>query len=494
MTYRRRLTLIVAVSVGVAIAIAAVVAYLAARSELRGQFDDSLRQQASLAGGPGADGAPPPGEPPQNPSNAPDASGSGGNAGGPAPPDGSGTGQSQLRIPPLPDQDVGRPVFVRVIDSSGNVQSRGSADLPTPSGSEIASITADGAQLSNFESNGADLRVITAPGPDGGVIQIARSLSSIDDLLSNLRTVLFLVTMAGIAISALIARAIANRMLAPVSRLSEAAEHVSATEDLSARIEVRGEDEVAQLGNRFNTMLGRLERSRRALDSAHSEQRQLIADASHELRTPVTALRTNIELLSRGEALGEHERGRVLDAASSQSEELGGLIGDLMDLARGEAPNETVEPVPLDDLVGEAVARARLHAPDVAFELDAQPCVVEAAPERIARALNNLLDNAAAHAGGGPVEVDVAELPASDDGVGEARVSVRDHGPGLSAGEETRVFDRFYRGRDGRVRPGSGLGLAIVKQVAESHGGSVGAGSAPDGGAVFELFLPSFKA
>ena len=456
MTYRRRLTLIVAVSVGIAITVVAVVAYLAARSEVRGRVDAGLRDQAPLVGGP------PTGEPPPIGGAGPGQVGTQG-AGGPVP-----APQGRIRVPAVPDQDLGTPVFVRLIGRDGSVRTRGDADIPAPSESEIKQVQDGGPQFTDYQSEGQNLRVITAPAPDGGVVQIARSLGPTDDVLSNLRTVLFLVTMAGIAISALIARFIAGRMLAPVNRLSAAAEHVSATEDLSSRIEVAGGDEIAQLATRFNTMLGRLERSRDELDSAHEEQRRLIADASHELRTPVTALRTNIELLSSGDRLPPQERSRVLTAALSQAEELGGLIADLMDLARGEAPNEEIESVRLDELASEAVQRARTHAPGVEFVLRTEPSLVEAAPERVARALNNLLDNAAAHSGDGPVEVLV----------GPGSFSVRDHGSGLREEEAERVFDRFYRGRDGRSRPGSGLGLAIVRQVAEAHGDSVGARSA----------------
>jgi two-component system, OmpR family, sensor histidine kinase MprB len=155
------------------------------------------------------------------------------------------------------------------------------------------------------------------------------------------------------------------------------------------------------------------------------------------------------------------------------------VIGDLMDLARGEAPDVDAEPVRLDEIAAASVERARRHAPGVSFHLDAEETVVVGAPDRLARAINNLLDNAAEHADGAPVEVSVA------DGV----VRVRDHGPGIDEGAAERLFDRFYRGPEARRRPGSGLGLAIVRQVAEAHGGTVTAANADGGGAVFSLHL-----
>ena len=223
---------------------------------------------------------------------------------------------------------------------------------------------------------------------------------------------------------------------------------------------------------RFNAMLARLQASQ-------GQQRQLVADASHELRTPVTSLRTNVEVLRDAPAMDEADRHALLDDVVEQAEELGNLVADLIALARdGETPPAT-EDVRLDELVAEAVVRARRHAPAVYFTLRAEPCLVSAAPDRIGRAVNNLLDNAAQHA-------DRVEVTVTADGV----VTVRDHGPGVPPEDVPLVFDRFYRGATARGRSGSGLGLAIVRQVAESHGGSVRVESPEGGGARFVLALP----
>src|SRR5207245_3400237 len=135
----------------------------------------------------------------------------------------------------------------------------------------------------------------------------------------------------------------------------------------------------------------------------------------------------------------------------------------------------------LDTLVAEAVERARHHAPGLVFDTELAPTIVAAVPDRLDRAVSNLLDNAIKWSpDGGPVEVRVA--------AGE--VSVRDHGPGIAAADLPHVFDRFYRGGGARNRPGSGLGLAIARQVAEAHGGSVAAEPADGGGARLFLRLP----
>jgi two-component system sensor histidine kinase MprB len=261
---------------------------------------------------------------------------------------------------------------------------------------------------------------------------------------------------------------------APVARLTRAAEHVSETGDLSMRIEETGsDDELRRLAASFNEMLAALERSVGA-------QRQLVADASHELRTPITSIRTNVDVLASGAALDPGERERLLADVRDQLEELTTIVNDLVELARdGERPTELGE-VRLDEVVANAVASFRRLARDVDVETELEPTVVAADGVRVDRAVRNLLDNATKWSPPrGRVEVTVRD----------AAVTVRDHGPGFPDEDLPHVFDRFYRSTAARGKPGSGLGLAIVRQVATSHGGWVRAENAPDGGAVVRLQL-----
>jgi two-component system sensor histidine kinase MprB len=291
-----------------------------------------------------------------------------------------------------------------------------------------------------------------------------------------------LVSGGGIALAAVLGGLASRSLIAPLAKVTEAARHISETEDLGRRIDVRTNDEVGDLARRFNAMLDTLAASRAALDESMRAQRRLVADASHELRTPITSLRTNLEVLMDEGRLGAQERTRALRDVTAQIEELGALVGDLIELARGDEPAAAVvEEVRLDHLVAEALERARRHAPDVSFDASLEPVVVAGAPDRLARAIGNLLDNAAKHTRPG-TRVHVAV----DGGV----VTVRDHGDGIAEEDLPSIFDRFYRGADARGRAGSGLGLAIVRQVAETHGGRVSAANAPDGGAVFRLELP----
>ena len=159
---------------------------------------------------------------------------------------------------------------------------------------------------------GEHVRVLTVGLGDGGALQIGRSLEGTDDVLSNLRIVLFLVALGGIGLAALLARRIADRIIAPITGLTQAAEHISDTEDLSRRIDEGGDDEVGRLAARFNAMLATLEASRGELADSVRLQRQLVADASHELRTPVASLRTDIEVLRENLDLPDAERRRCL--------------------------------------------------------------------------------------------------------------------------------------------------------------------------------------
>ena len=207
-----------------------------------------------------------------------------------------------------------------------------------------------------------------------------------------------------------------------------------------------------------------------------------MADASHELRTPMTSLRTNIEsCATRSAELSEERRPSCWTPWRPRLDELGGLVNDVIELARGDRPRRS-RAVHVDELVGDALDRASRHAPDTLFRPRLDDTVVLGAASRLSRAINNLLDNAVRwNAPGAPIEVSLSQ------GV----LRVRDHGPGVPAEELAHVFDRFFRGAHTRAQTGSGLGLAIVRQVAEDHGGAVGVANAPGGGAEFTLTLPT---
>jgi two-component system, OmpR family, sensor histidine kinase MprB len=436
------------IAVGIAVVLAACVCYIVVRDQLRGQVDSALRVQATAVQ--------------QHPDIHSLLPGIPANAGGPAP-------------------------YAQLLLADGTVLPV-EGDITLPAGASEVAVAAGnaGAFLTDVHVGGSHLREITfsIPGAIRGLpvaVQLARPLSTVDNVLHKLRFILVVLVLGGIALAAALGRLAARRVLAPLAEVADTAQHISETEDLTSRIKVHADDEVGQLATRFNAMLERLETSRTQLDESVRAQRQLVADASHELRTPVTSLRTNIELLLEHDQLDREERRRMMSDVVTQTEELSALVGDLIELGRGDLPADSAEDVRLDQVVAESVHRAERNFPQVRFRTNLEPVLIEGMPDRLGRAVNNLLDNAARHSPPeGLVEVDVDE----------AGVRVRDHGAGVAEPDLPYVFDRFYRGASARGRQGSGLGLAIVRQVAEQHGGSVSAANAPDGGAVFTLQLP----
>jgi two-component system sensor histidine kinase MprB len=544
MSFRRRVVLLAAGAVAAAVVLASVVVYVVTRDELRGQIDASLRQKVT-PGKPQAvqvraeyvskaqaaklvkegkspprmftqhGGAVPTGEPADQSGSvagrapgakrtppgvgAPDGtsvtvwSGS-----GPSPasglsllgdpnlltanpellaslPLGSTAGRTAVKVV-IPAQKLGgAPGYAQLVQSDGQVlRSDGSGPglKVTPATRAVAAGERP-AFFSDATVAGTQVRMLTAP-VAGAVLQVALPLTDVNGTLAHLELVLAIVCIGGIALAAALGLLVSRAALIPVRRLTGAAERVTQTQDLGHRIPAGEGDELGRLAASFNTMLAALERSR-------SAQRRLISDASHELRTPLTSVQANVDALAAGERLSGDERARALASAQAQLRELTVLVGDLVDLSKTEVEEIEVEDVRLDLAVAGILERARLHAPACVFVLDAEPCLVRAAPGRLDRAVANLLDNAVKWGPpNGPVEVRVRG----------GSVEVRDHGPGIAPEDLSRVFDRFYRAPAARGLPGSGLGLAIVRQVAETHGGAVHAANDPAGGARLTIELP----
>jgi two-component system, OmpR family, sensor histidine kinase MprB len=388
------------------------------------------------------------------------------------------------KLPPNPQQVRG---YQQVVEANGRVLARSVPDITLPVDPRTLQLAHKGGEpfFRNVNVSGVHMRVLAAPFGTNRAAELALPLSEVDSLLSRLRLILVLVVIGGIALAALLGRLVAGAAVQPLKHLTQTTEHVALTQDLSGRIDPAGEDEIGRLASSFNAMLDALERSMTALDASVDSQRQLVADASHELRTPVTSLRTNIELLQQlGPQMGAEEHRRVLDEAVEQLEDLTRLINDLIDLARGEEPSAEVEDVRFDILVEEAAQKTRVRAPSTPLQMDLSPAIVEGVPARLERAVGNLIDNALKYS---PPEAPV-EIALHD-----KELTVRDHGPGIAAEDLPHIFDRFYRGAEARGRPGSGLGLAIVRLLAAQQGGAVTAEPAPGGGTLMRLRLPGLE-
>src|SRR5262249_30598876 len=239
-----------------------------------------------------------------------------------------------------------------------------SGSLPPAKNALDVAKTGHGARFNDATIGGHDYRVYTIPVQDQGgntyALQVARSLGEVNNTLHRIGIFLFLIAAGGVAIAGGLGLAVAQTALAPVRRLTQATEHVTETQDLSERIEVRSEDEISRLATSFNTMLAALEESARS-------QRQLVSDASHELRTPLTSLRTNIEVLARDRNMPDDEREKLLNDVVAQLSEMTALVTELVELARGQTHPQKAEDVRLDLLVDEVVAAPRRDFPQVAF-------------------------------------------------------------------------------------------------------------------------------
>jgi two-component system sensor histidine kinase MprB len=369
-----------------------------------------------------------------------------------------------------------RDVFMQLVDGDGEVVTTFN-DRPLPVTAEVLAV-ARGERDEVFfdaEVDGASVRVYATDAGDGTALQVGRSLAEVDDALRQLVLALIAISVAAVALAALIGRIVAAAAAAPVHRVAEAAETVARTGELSHHITVPGGDDLGRLATSFNTMLD-------ALSESLAQQRQLVADASHELRTPLATVRTNVEVLARADELPAEERAELIGDTVAQIGELTRLVGDLVELARGDGQEEAFTIIDLDELTRSIVEVVGRNHPSIVFRVDGDPSPVRGAPGRVARAVSNLVDNAAKWSPPG-AEVEIV--------VRDARVVVRDHGPGVDPVDLPYVFDRFYRSPEARTMPGSGLGLAIVKQVADSHGGTITATAAPGGGALFVLQLPA---
>ncbi|MFE0434562.1 ATP-binding protein [Streptomyces nigra] len=390
-------------------------------------------------------------------------------------------GPARVRLPPY----AGGGRLVRVVLSDGSVRTP-AGQPPLPPVSEQAGRVARGLSADLMESDDSDedgYLVFTLRAGDGAV-QVARAAD--DTPVNRFGFGMLLIGLLCVAGGAVVGRAVARTGLTPIDRLTAAAVRVAHTRDLDAGIPDEGGGEIRRLIQSINEMLAALRDSRRA-------QRLLAEDAAHELKTPLTSLRLNVELLIRldrrgtlDSALPAESRTRLLDDLGAQVAELGTLVAELTDLARGDVSDENTELLDLADVVGAAATRARSRVPDIEVALDVTSVWVSGRPAALERAVLNLIDNAGKWSPADrPVQVRLRAEGAS------AVLEVDDAGPGIDAADVPRVFDRFYRADSARALPGSGLGLSIVQRVVDAHGGRVTVARSARGGALLRVGLPA---
>jgi two-component system, OmpR family, sensor kinase len=332
------------------------------------------------------------------------------------------------------------------------------------------------------------VRASADPGSNGYILIVATSLGSVDSTLHRLILVESLVTLAALLGVGLLGLWVIRVGLRPLTEIGATAATIAAG-DLSHRVAREDErTEVGRLGLALNTMLAQIETAFHASETSERKLRRFVADASHELRSPLAAVRAYAELFSRGAAQRPADLERSMAGITRESERMSLLVEDLLLLARlDEGRPLAREPVELQAVVAESVETARTLEPERAISVLLEDATVVGDRDRLRQIVDNLLANVRAHADpGASVEVTLERT-------GElVRLSVADTGPGMTDEQAEHVFERFYRADPSRARTagGAGLGLAIVAAVTEAHGGRASAATAPGGGAVFLVELP----
>jgi two-component system sensor histidine kinase MprB len=467
------------VAVAIAVIAVAVSAYAGTRSELQGQLDTSLTHLVNpLLVNAGVATRP-----------MPDANRGEGPPGFGAGPGFRGRGLTRndcdqgLGLDNARGGGFGGPQgYVQLVSPDGKVclASGETTKLPVDGAVKALARSGSGHYLTDVTVGGIHLRVLVYGAGRFGAVQVALPLTQVDDALSHQLLLLIIIAAAGIALAGLLGLLVARTALAPIARFTRQTEAIAANPDRldSGRVDVQGGDELARLAQTFNNTLD-------ALESSVAAQRNLVADASHELRTPIATIRANLQLMRDEELLSPSDRDALRRDVIEELDELTALVGDVVELARGAKLGGDPAEVRVDQIVSAAVDRARRRSPQLTVTAHVEPTLVYGEGDRIARAVANLLDNAAKYGQtGGSIEVTLAG----------GTLGVRDHGPGFHQEDLPFVFDRFHRARDARSQPGSGLGLAIVRQAAEAHGGFVRAANAAGGGALLQVgFGPTLE-
>jgi two-component system sensor histidine kinase MprB len=477
MSLRWRLGLAAGLAVALAVVAVAVSAYAGTSSELKSQLDNSLQ---GITGSILAHG-PPPGF------QSGGGHGSGLSSTGVFNP-GGGDGHTTDPDEGLGLGDRGRPAFGGAAGTLVLVRRDGSTFAPPgqsqtiPVGSRARGLAASGSghYFTDMEVNGTDIRVLATGIGWRGALLVALPLTDVNRALDHQLPLLILIAAGGILLAAFLGALVARTALSPIARFTRQTEAIATRPELldQQRLDAAGKDELARLAQTFNRTLDALETSVQA-------QRNLVADASHELRTPIATIRANLQLMRDEKLLSPDDREALRADVIDELDELTALVADVVELARGTKPPAEPGDVRLDEIVSAAIERTRRRAPQITVKAALEPILVRGEGDRIDRAVNNLLDNATKWS---PPEGTVEVM------LHEGELTVRDHGPGFKEEDLPFVFDRFHRARDARSKPGSGLGLAIVRQAAEAHGGYVTAQNAPDGGALMRIgFGPAVK-
>jgi heavy metal sensor kinase len=389
----------------------------------------------------------------------------------------------------LPSLNLAGNVYAQAWDRSGQLRASNIPDLRQPF--DPVSMQSSTPVFSEVNLQGIHLRVLSVPLVVGerpiGKLQLASNLRLVDATMHTLVTVLVIGSLIAMGVTALVVWLSTRRALAPLEAVTQTALQITRADDLSRRILYQGPpgDEVGQLINAFNQTLARLE-------NLFNTQRRFLADVGHELRTPLTVIKGNAELLRR---IGSPDE-ESLEGIENEVDRLTRMVGDLLLLAQAESGKLPLDRrlVELDTLVLEALQQMRVLARERRAlklgEIDqVQVCGDQ---DRLKQVLVNLIGNALQYTpAGGEVVVGLGKS------AGQARLTVRDNGPGIPEEDLAHVFERFYRGEKARTRSrdgkGYGLGLSIAYWIVRNHEGRIEIDSQEGQGTTFCVWLPLAK-
>ncbi len=348
---------------------------------------------------------------------------------------------------------------------------------PIPSKGAFGLLTAGGQRWRTY------IQPLYERGTLVGYIEAAMPLGRLDDSVRVFRLVLLVIGMVGLITAVGGSGMLAGRALRPITQMVGAAQSITRSRDFSRRIDVPPQqDELGRLATTLNTMLANLE-------DAYRAQQRFVADASHELRAPLTAILGNLELICRQHSMPESERDEALAEARREAERLSRLVADLLALARADAGiSIKQQPVELDSVVLDAFRTAQQLAKGQRLALEPfEPIRVIGDADRLQQLILILLDNALKYT---PADGAIAVgLRCSNQ---HAEIIVRDTGVGIAETDLARVFERFYRADPARGRDpgGTGLGLPIARWIAEEHGGTINLASELGHGTIVVVRLP----
>lgn len=443
MSLRWRISIaLAALAMGVA-ALAALGAYVATADQLRSSFDGSLSARAAELG------------------TGPKSGLS----------DGGGSPESDITEGCPPAGLIQPAAAAQIVGPAGTIDVcvPGGPTLPTRTSPTTGSVA-----LSDATVDGRVLRIATTPFHNGGTLQVARDPSDYLSVLGVLRKKLIALALALSLLAGVLGWFMARRLVMPLIRLRDAARSIARTGDLTTPLVIDGSGETRDLAMSLDEMV-------HSLAASQEQQHRLVSDASHEMRTPLTSLTTNLDLLDRFDELPIGDRPEVVAAVRCDVEELTYLMTELVELATDRSNDEPIQMVELSDLATSVADRCtRRSGREISLVVTSNG-LVAARPLMIERAIANLVDNATKYSPTpSPIELRV----------GQRTVEVLDRGPGVPAELTERIFERFFRTPEARSQPGSGLGLAIVQQVVERHAGTLWARRRDGGGLAIGFELP----